>query len=71
MMAAYHIPLISKKRLDQATYCSRNHKIAVTAVAGFAQKIEIFFQGLFKDFSRTKIIFQGPFMECHVTRLAK
>lgn len=38
---------------------------------GFAQKIEIFFQGLFKDFSRTKIIFQGPFMECHVTRLAK
>ena len=43
----------------------------VDAMAGLAQKIEIFFQGLFKDFSRTKIIFQGPFMECHVTRLAK
>lgn len=28
-------------------------------------------KSFFKDFSRTKIIFQGPFMECHVTRLTK
>ena len=52
---------ISLVRLEKYRCCS----------TGFAQKIEIFFQGLFKDFSRTKIIFQGPFMECHVTRLTK
>ena len=42
------------------------------------EQLSVMYQGshrklksFFKDFSRTKIIFQGPFMECHVTRLAK
>ena len=33
----------------------------------FVQKNEPFF----KDFSRTKFIFQGPFVECHVTCLTQ
>ena len=42
-----------------------------SASAGFIQKIETLFQGLFKDFSRTKFIFQGPSTECNVTGQVK
>ena len=54
-----------RKMRKSANYADPHHRILsdalsrAVAVTGFVQKIATVFPGLFKDFSRTKLNFQG------------